>query len=398
MFNEYVDFEIQISPLSESRYAVSVHGPGGDASGALVLPTHDPTYETLAIRLAQLDTDEEMLAELGQVLFQSLFQGAIRDVYVRSQGILTSDQGLRLRLNIAATEVNAIGLPWEFLHDPDQGPLALLDAPIMRYLPQSSRIPTLKAELPLRVLLTGAETPPQPDVARELAEVQAALAELGDLVQITVEQHLTSRKLQQLLRGGFHVWHFIGHGGFSRDGTTGVLRFEDVTGDTEPVSAMQLGILLNRSGLRLVVLDACEGGKLATDPFRSMAPALIRAQVPAVVAMQFTVPQEATRAFASEFYRALAEGFPIDACVTEGRKAVMNATGLRNPDWGIPVAYSRAPDGRRLHRRWKPPRRPEQSSRRQRKWRQPSRWPRRRTRESSTCPPCRPRWSAGTRM
>ena len=98
--------------------------------------------------------------------------------------------------------------------------------------------------------------------------------------------------------------------------------------------------------MRLIVLDACKGAKLATDPFRSTAPALIRAQIPAVVAMQFTVPEEATRAFATEFYRALAQGFPIDACVTEGRKAVMNATGLGRADWGIPVVYTRAHDGR----------------------------------------------------
>jgi CHAT domain-containing protein len=96
----------------------------------------------------------------------------------------------------------------------------------------------------------------------------------------------------------------------------------------------------------LVMLDACNSAELTIDPYRSVASALVRAQIPAVIAMQFTVPQEATRAFAGEFYRALAEGLPIDACVTEGRKAVMNETGLRNPDWGIPVVYTRAPDGK----------------------------------------------------
>jgi hypothetical protein len=62
--------------------------------------------------------------------------------------------------------------------------------------------------------------------------------------------------------------------------------------------------------------------------------------------MQFTVPDTAARAFAGEFYRALAEGFPIDACVTEGRKAVMGEVGLGRPDWGIPVVYTRAADGK----------------------------------------------------
>ncbi len=104
--------------------------------------------------------------------------------------------------------------------------------------------------------------------------------------------------------------------------------------------------MLNRSGIRLIVLDSCESGRLAIDPFRSIAPALMRAQVPAVVAMQFPVQQDAARFFAVEFYRALVEGFPIDACLTEGRKAVLFNTGIDNANWGIPVAYTRAADGK----------------------------------------------------
>jgi len=319
---------------------------GDQASGMFVPPFNNPRYQQLSDQLQRLKTDEDGLSELGQILFDALFQGMFKDIYTRSQGSLKENQGLLLRLDIDPALGQIAGLPWEFLYDPDRGPLALLDAPIVRYLPQSSRIPSLKAELPLKVLVTGAHTPPQADVERELHEVVAALSELGQHVQITVEPHLTPQKLQLLLRQGFHVWHFIGHGGFAKDGATGQLLFEDATGGTEPVSALQLGILLNRSGVRLVMLDACQGGKLATDPFRSMAPALIRAQIPAVIAMQFTVPQESTRVFAGEFYRTLAEGFPIDACVTEGRKAVVNATGLRDPDWGIPAVYTRVPDGR----------------------------------------------------
>src|SRR5215813_4046235 len=206
MFNQYVDFEVHVSALSASRYSVAVSGPGGDASGALLLPTDDPTFQALVARLAALDTDEEMLVELGQILFGALFQGAIKDVYIRSQGALGPDQGLRLRLNIVPTETAVIALPWEFLYDPDQGPLALLDAPVMRYLPQSSRIPSLKTELPLKVLLTGAHTPPQTDVERELTDVASTLMELHEHVEITIEEHLTTSKLQKLLREGFHIW------------------------------------------------------------------------------------------------------------------------------------------------------------------------------------------------
>jgi hypothetical protein len=260
-------------------------------------------------------------------------------------------QGLRLVLNIAATEQEVGAQPWEFLYDPDQGPLAMLDTSIVRYLQQSALIPSLKTDLPLRMLLTGAQPGelPKINVERELSEIQTAL---GDLVgqrrvQLVVEPHLTRGKFQQLLRqGGFHIWHFAGHGSFGSDGRTAALAFEDAQGDLAFASALELGILLNRSSVRLIVLDACESGQLATEPFRSMAPALIRGQIPAVIAMQFSVPDASARAFAGEFYRALAEGFPIDACVTEGRKAVMGAVGLGQPDWGIPVVYTRAPDGK----------------------------------------------------
>jgi hypothetical protein len=349
MFTEYLDCRIEFQPRSGDGFPFSIGAPGGDARGSLKLPTDDPSYAELATKLAKLDVDEETLTQIGQKLFEALFHGPVKEVFVRSQGHLQDGQGLRLVLNTTAGEQEVGALPWEFLYDPDQGPLTMLDTPIVRYLQQSASTPRLKTELPLKVLLTGAAPSGQPpiNIQRELKEVEAALSELVQQgrVQITIEPNLTRSKLQQLLRQGFHVWHFAGHGGFKPDGKTGVLYFEDAGRSSEEISALELGILLNR-GVRLVVLDACQSGTLQTAPFRSMAPALIRAQIPAVIAMQFKVLDAAARAFAGEFYRALAEGFPIDACVTEGRRAVMGAVGLSRADWGIPVVYTRAADGK----------------------------------------------------
>jgi hypothetical protein len=348
MLNQYALFDIRIRGAGSDRYIIEVHSDlGGDASSDFASPTADPAYRQLAERLQQLEISEDELSELGRMLFLSLFQSKIKDIYARAQGRLQDQQGQRLRFNIdpALTEITA--LPWEFLYDPDQGPLVLLDTPIVRYQAEQAAAPMLVAALPLKILVTGANTPPAPEVERELAEVRAALSDLQvqGYIFIEVEEHLTQSILQRRLREGFQIWHFIGHGGTSRDGRSSTLLFEDGAGASKPVSAAELNILLNRSGVRLVMLDACGSGQIRIDPYRSIAPALIRAQVPAVIAMQLTVPQEATRAFAGEFYRTLAEGFPIDACVTEGRKAVVGATGLRNPDWGIPIVYTRAPDG-----------------------------------------------------
>jgi hypothetical protein len=349
MFRDYALFDIRIRGTDPERSIVEVHSElGGDGSGTFVSPINDSAYQQYIARLQRLDTDEDLLVELGQLLFASIFSGRIKEVYTRSQGKLAPDQGLRLRFDIDPALGALAAMPWEFLYDPDQGPLVMLDAPIVRYLSQQSPPPVLKTPLPLKVLLTGAVTPPEPNVKLELEEARGALAQLEQRgqIQIEVEEHLTRPKFQRLLRYGFHIWHFVGHGALSRDGSSGTLLFEDPTGSPEAVSARELGILLNRSGLQLIVLDACSSAELTTDPYRSVAPALIRAQVGAVIAMQFKIPQEATPAFTGELYRTLAEGFPIDACVTEGRKAVVGATGLRNPDWGIPVVYTRAPDGK----------------------------------------------------
>jgi hypothetical protein len=354
VFERYAELEITVEPRRGTTYPLSIHGPGGDARGSLRLPIADPAYQPLATRLAALDTDEDSLAQIGQILFSALFRSnpEIRAVYARTQGTLKPDEGLRITFYIGENEVEVAALPWEFLYDPDQiGPMATLDAPIVRYLPQSAVLPHMEAELPLKLLLTGAETIPKPDVARALADVQAALAELGDSVSMTVEPHLTRQKFQRLLRGNYHIWHFIGHGTPAAEGKSGTLLFEDEQGEAERVSARDLGILLNRNSIRLIVLNACDSAKLAIDPFRSVAPALLKAQIPGVIAMQLRVAQDAARAFSSEFYRALAEAYPLDACVTEGRKAIIGASGLRNPDWGIPVVYTRAEGGGRLFER-----------------------------------------------
>lgn len=343
----YADFEITVTPSESGRFLLKARGPRGEEGDSeLRLPDSDPQTQALLTRLRALDLDEAALVTLGRALFEALFTGAVRDVYVRCRGALAGDEGLRLRLNIPPSAASVAMLPWEFLYDPDRGPLTLLDAPVVRHLPQPDRIPPLTAPLPLRVLLTAAQTPPPTAVERELTAVQAALERFGNQVFTTVESHLTTAILQNRLREGYHIWHFVGHGGFAADGATARLLFEDDLGDPEPISALQLGIMLDRSNLRLVVLDACATGQLALDPMRSIAPALIRAQIPAVVAMQFQAPEEATRAFAGAFYRALADAFPIDFCVTEGRRAVMNISGLGRADWGIPVIYTRTEDGR----------------------------------------------------
>ncbi len=345
MFSTYLDCAITIGSSGSDGYPTAVRGPGGDARATIAPFAHDADFQALSAQLASLDLEAELIERAGQWLFQQLFHGPIKDVYTRSQGILRDGQGLRLTLNIDENAPEIAALPWELLHDPDQGPLALLDMSVVRYLPHQSAPPALQTELPLKVLLTGAQTSAEDSIEPSLLAVEDALKHLGDYVRITIEPHLTSGKLQQLLRQDFHVWHFVGRAGVGAGTNSAQLLLEDAQ-QPRPVNAQQLNILLKRSGVRLVMLDMIGASGLALEPLRRLAAAVVRAQVPAAIATQFTSPDAVARVFNYEFYRALAEAFPIDACVTEGRKAVMGEVGLDQIDWACPVVYTRAADGK----------------------------------------------------
>ncbi|HWQ13520.1 MAG TPA: CHAT domain-containing protein [Roseiflexaceae bacterium] len=337
----YRDFEITVGPRGAEGYHLVAECLRLDAEGAFV-PPEDEEFRTLLARVEDLTADRAATERLGERLFAALFQGQVLGLYHRSRGALPPTERLRLVLKIGAERHEVARLPWEFLRDPESGALARSDVPVVRCVPLGEPVNEPSARLPLRVLLSAAQTDPPAPVERELAWVAQELGALGGQVEVVVEPHLTARILQHRLRERFHVWHFVGHGGASQGGPCLMLEAEGGDGEAEPLDDAELQSLVAGSDVRLVVLNACGSGSVGQDPLRSLAPALIRARAPVVVAMQFQVPAESARAFARAFYGAVAAGLPVDACAIEGRRAVLTGSS-GGPDWGIPVVYSRAP-------------------------------------------------------
>ena len=120
---------------------------------------------------------------------------------------------------------------------------------------------------------------------------------------------------------------------------------EDEGGSSQAVSGEDLGTILHdHHSLRLVVLNSCEGARSsAANPFAGVAQGLVRQGIPAVVAMQFEISDDAAIEFSSSLYEALADGYPIDAAVGEARKAMFAARA--DTEWGTPVLFLRSPDG-----------------------------------------------------
>jgi GAF domain-containing protein len=161
-------------------------------------------------------------------------------------------------------------------------------------------------------------------------------------------------------QGRWHVFHFIGHGGFDQTADEGIIALADDQGGTRSLHAGDLSLLLrDHASLRLVLLNACDTGRAgALNPFSSTAGALVRQGIPAVVAMQYEVSDRAAIEFARTFYAAIADELPIDVSVMEARRAVKLAhvelqirSGLSVPvqlgggTIGTLDVYSAAPGG-----------------------------------------------------
>lgn len=333
---EYIDFDLKFEEISSGNHIVSAHSFIGGGWRKWQLPALPPFSKTRG----------RVLTDSGQKLFNAIFQDRIEDIYNKCLRGLKRHQQICIKIDVSNQgKINEI--PWELLFDPMRGPLVLFDTPIVRYiLPRPLSNQELIAPRTLKVLLTSAA--PQPlepiDFELETKHIQDALAYLGKDVEITIEPHLSERKLRELLQNQrFHIWHFAGHSGVDDQGWASRLFLEDDKGNIETIAAPNLGFMLSGSFLRLVVFSAPSNAATASNLFFSIVPTLIQARIPAVVMMQEPISIKATHAFIDSFYHELARGLPIEACMTEARKAIANATSFSQPDWACPILYTGAP-------------------------------------------------------
>lgn len=362
----YEDFEIKIDRQEEGKeYLVSATTSGGDsAQGRFVLPLDLEELERLLLLIENTllrsrhpsrrirPAEFRRIQQAGRQLYGALFQEEIRTCYntsfARAQQM---ERGLRVKLRLDYTLTN---VPWELMYNPDSRDFVALSThtPIVRYLELPQSLKPLKVSLPLRILVVIANAYDQSplDVAGEKERLLSALDELREAGAVEIEfleGPGTFSALQRILRQKqFHVLHFIGHGEYREEAEEGFLILEDEQGKSWFINGENLGrTLRDHFPLRLVVLNACEGAKTSiTDPFAGMAAAIVGAGIPAVVAMQFDISDWGAIIFSREFYISLVDGYPLDAAVTEARKAM--AAFIKNSiEWSTPVLYMTTPDG-----------------------------------------------------
>lgn len=339
---DYKDFVLQLDRAAAQPGFVTrvLQSPAGEAEAPFVNP---PLTET-------------SLEELGDQLFQALFRGPVRSCWMRSFSEATRHSGgglrLKLQLNLADPFVAGLAeLPWELLFSPEHGGFLGLQrrTPILRHmrlpLPGSRPLPAR----PIRVLTVLSQPAAMDSLSldEEAGRIAAALRDVPGVEVHPLQNPTVEALREELLRQDFHVLHFMGHGGFDEHSGQGALCFAGAGGASVRVSGSLLAThLAGMDSLRLVFVNACDTARSNTAaPFAGVATALLRAGLPAVIAMQRPISDDAALEFSRTVYRRLAAGDPVDTAVTEGRLAIFRDNGSLQ-EWGTPVLFSRAEDGR----------------------------------------------------
>jgi hypothetical protein len=323
---------------------------GGEAGERMrkIIATHERILGALDGASGREPPRGRELLKYGALLFETLFPGEVRRLYDSARA-----GSRRRRLDLVFTSaVDWIAdKPWEFAYDPSRHAfLAAEDVNFLRGVltPVPAAVPPLR-RLPLRILVASARPVEAAAVsaAEEEADIRRALSGLvrARLATVDVLRAATPDLLHRRLASkAYDVLHFVGHGTYDEDSRTGFLVFEGKGGEARLVDARTFRQVLAGRGLSLVFLNACETGRGGrTDFNRGVAPSLVAGGLPAVVANQYRVLDEAATAFARHFYRALAQGKDLGESAREARVAVSCAGSGPSIDWAVPVVYARNP-------------------------------------------------------
>jgi tetratricopeptide (TPR) repeat protein len=318
-------------------------------------------------RLERRKLDVDGIISLGEKLADLLLPGEMRELFKGCLDMLRKGQGLRLRLRLDPTLAS---IPWEYIYvrraggERDSTGFLVLDPRVSIARHEAMPIPGDFDDTPKKRRLLVALASPEGEVPLDLDKERDNLKEaLRDVPGIGLDlvENATLQKLGDELIGGADIFHFAGHGTFGQAGAEarygtgegeGAILLVAEDGSGAPMPAEELAVNLRGRGVELVVLGACQTGRRGEgNVWSGIAAALMKAGIPAAVAMQYGIWDDAAIAFNRSFYRVLAAGLPLDYAVSAGRLAAFNRChpvrehlelGRCYRDWGVPVLYLRS--------------------------------------------------------
>lgn len=348
-----VDFDVTIQG-EQPPYKVSATYGDSVATGEFGEAITDPWWQHArqALDRSTVTADAAAIRSAGSRLFRGLFQGDVRDLWVAARADAEHDRiaGLRLRLDLRPAAVAA--LPWESLYDPRRNQVFAAGewVTVVRVATLYSHVPParrLGVTLPLRVVIAAPDDPyGKIDAPAEIAKIQQAVAGMGSRLIETIPftGRFSITQLRSFLSAAKPaVLHYIGHGQ-----PDGLLMWRN-NRETIVSGASLAGLVDRVRSVKLAVLNACLAGQPdGRQPFGGVAMQMLQTGLPAVIAMQFAIRDDAAIDFAGFLYDSLLRGDcpgRIDLAVTSARGDLY----LTNPgdfSFGTPVLWLNERQGR----------------------------------------------------
>jgi formylglycine-generating enzyme required for sulfatase activity len=300
---------------------------------------------------------------IGEGLFNILFDNVLRQDFVNFyyQVVQIDKQLLQVELDIDERGMSDVAaLPWEFTCLPGSANLGEIwlgtdpNLVFTRRRAQWHPAPAIQLNLDEKLRIALAIAAPRNLDLVVYEKVQLALKKLAinqsDRVELLpIVNPATPQAIDAVLEQQPHIFHFIGHGRLHDDRGQEVGQIalvDDMFDEALWVDANFFGGLFNRHRPGVVMLQACEGGKLsASQAFVGVSSKIVQQNIPVVVAMQYEVSNFTASRFADCFYKRLAQDDPVDIAAQNGRRAIALNTQYSKRDFATPVIFMRVQDG-----------------------------------------------------
>ncbi len=353
----FAQIEITLRRREEAGYPVEMNYVPIDGDSDRRVPAEGAAY-------AAIDPDELRglrPLEYGKTLGKWLFANQeFLAVFAEARGSLQShrddDPALRVRLTIHRDAQELDALHWETLCDFRGDPLLTgTEVLLSRYLSTTNPDPP-SGRSDLRALIAVANPPEDGegslfapvDVSTELKRAEDGFANSGITYQTLASGQsdslgpATLEHILDQLDDGFDILYLVCHGGLMRDGVARLCLEEGLVDAAKVVTAVR-----SKKQLRLVILASCEsaGKQTAASPgtLSAFGPMLVKAGVPAVVAMQGRIKMTTAATFLAAFFKELARGGgQIDRAMGAAREAALRDDCT---DYWMPVLFLRLRSG-----------------------------------------------------
>ncbi len=351
MSDHYQTLNLHITKTDgKNKYEACIKDSGGAerAKHTFELQVNPHILTTLEEKFGKdINETSQIIKDFGGDLYNTVFGGEISGYF---KSLIQQKKDIRLRLVFSPEDGELLRLPWEFIYDGSNFLSGYERVTLTRSLDglPSDGKGAIKEKLRMLAVISSPldlKDHERLQVEQEQMLIMEAVdrAHVANRIEIEFLDEASLPNIQDRLdEEEFHILHYTGHGVYNEKEDKGYLILEDDAGKARPVDNETIANLLaGYKSLRLVVLSGCQTAKTSgRRALSDLATPLLTKNIPAVVAMQYSVTDKSAMALAQKLYIEIGNNTPVDLALTRARKALLINGGLGSVEFATPVLYA----------------------------------------------------------